>query len=128
MKNFLTLGKISLRSQFLVVMVSLLFLAVVSYLVLAINLFSRDKTTYIYDGNATIVSTLAAETEAKLQSIVKTMRLIGVAANQSFETTQQRNRELDYTQPGADVTTSLRDDIDHTLSHLVCQFLQPFGR
>ncbi len=53
----------------LILVTAVLFLAMVSYLLLASTLFTRDKRAYIFDLNASLVQTLAEETEAAFAAI-----------------------------------------------------------
>lgn len=87
--------KLSLRTKFLLVMASLLVVAVVAYLLLAIDLFNKDKSTFIFEGNAALVGTLAAQTESELKAIDQTLDLLAATANQAFLTDSARRQSLD---------------------------------
>ncbi len=75
-------------------MSSLLFFAVLTYLVLAINLFKEDKTAYVYEGNATLVSTMSAEVETNFKSLVKATKLMALSINQNFNSLRKRKGAL----------------------------------
>jgi len=45
-----------------------------------------------------------------------------------FEAVAQRHRQLDHAEPGADVPTGLRDDVDQATAHLVRERLELVAR
>lgn len=90
----LILIRASLKTKFLLLTSTLLFLAVLTYLILAINLFREDKTAYIYEGNATLVSTLSAEVETNFKSLQKAAKLMALTVNQNSRSTSTRKSAL----------------------------------
>jgi sigma-B regulation protein RsbU (phosphoserine phosphatase) len=79
----LRLPRLSIRAKLLGLTVAMLLGAIITYVVLAIRMFESDKTAYIYDGNATLVGALAAEVEASLDGMVKTLTAAASLARQS---------------------------------------------
>lgn len=62
-------------------MSTLLILAVGSYLFLAVRMFNDDKSAYVFEGNATLVGTIAAEVASTFKNIEKTMDLMAAAVS-----------------------------------------------
>ncbi len=62
--------RLSVRYKILGLLVAMVATAVVSYLLLAVSLFTRDKLAYVYDLNATLVRTLGEEVEAAAATTV----------------------------------------------------------
>lgn len=68
--------RLSIRYKILLIILGVLFLAMGTYLYLAATLFTRDKLAYIYDLNASLVSTLTEQTRANLGVLIKEMNIV----------------------------------------------------
>lgn len=81
--------RLSLRYKFLLLTSVILGASIAAYLALAIRLFDRDKTAYIYDNNAALVETLAEEAAASFTSSIRTLRLMhGAYARAAIDGTE----------------------------------------
>ena len=65
-----------IRAKLLLLISGLILAATGTYLALAVKLFRDDKTSLVYELNASTVKTLAAETEATLLKIADKMKLL----------------------------------------------------
>ena len=67
---------ISIRTKFLLLILSILVVASTCYLLLASQLFTRDKTAYVYDQAATTAAQAAQDMNAELQLQTKNVQLV----------------------------------------------------
>lgn len=67
---------ITIRTKFLLLILSILVVASTCYLLLASQLFTRDKTAYVYDQAATTVGQAAQDMNAELQLQTKNVQLV----------------------------------------------------
>lgn len=74
--------RLSLRYKFLFLTTVILSASILAYLTLAIRLFDRDKTAYIYDNNAALVETIAEEAATGFYNTIRTLRLMHLAYQQ----------------------------------------------
>jgi len=65
-----------IRTKLVLLMSGMVIAATVAYLALAIRVFRDDKTTLIYELNASTVKTLAAETDTTLRKIADKIQLL----------------------------------------------------
>lgn len=65
-----------IRAKLLLLTSGLILVATGSYLALAVGLFRDDKTSLVYELNASAVKTLAAETEASLGKVADKIKLL----------------------------------------------------
>jgi two-component system NtrC family sensor kinase len=68
--------KFPIRAKLLLLMSSVILAAVAAYLALAVQIFKEDKTSLIYELNASTVRTLAAELESSLAKSSDKVRLL----------------------------------------------------
>lgn len=71
---------LTIRYKILALMVFLVALAIASYFTLATRLFSSDKTAYIYETNALLVESYAADVETTLNAAIKSLNQIAETA------------------------------------------------
>jgi len=72
-------GDLPLNLKFLAILAGLLTAAVVAYFLLAIKLFDDDKTAFVYEGQQTLVRTLASKNTERYKSLVRTLRVLALA-------------------------------------------------
>lgn len=72
----------SIRYKFLAITLLLLLASTLTFLFLAVDLFNSDKKAYIYDNNAALVDSIAEEINTSIQSVTKTLNLVGLAYTQ----------------------------------------------
>lgn len=71
---------LTIRFKILALMVFLVSMAIASYFTLATRLFSSDKTAYIYETNALLVESYAADVETTLNAALKSLNQIAETA------------------------------------------------
>lgn len=76
--------KFPIRTKLLLLMAGVVVFAISAYLALAIKLFKDDKTSLVYELNASTVRTLAAEVDAELLKTMDKVRLL-VQGHQNTE-------------------------------------------
>jgi signal transduction histidine kinase len=69
--------RFSIRYKMLLLVTAVLVVAMLSYLLLASTLFTRDKTAYIFDLNAAVARTLAEEVASALESLADKLVFYG---------------------------------------------------
>lgn len=67
--------RLSVRYKIVLVIAGVLLMAMGTYLSLAATLFTRDKLAYIYDLNASLVTTLSEQTRSNLSVLIKELSL-----------------------------------------------------
>ncbi|MCB0417364.1 MAG: SpoIIE family protein phosphatase [Bdellovibrionales bacterium] len=77
----LKLPALKIRHKILLFIIALLIFALITYSLLATRLFNADKTAYIYETNALLVETLAADLQTSMASTLKTMEQISNATS-----------------------------------------------
>ncbi len=68
--------KFPIRAKLLLLMSGVIFAAIAAYLALAVSIFREDKTSLIYELNASTVRTLAAEVDSSLSKVADKIRLL----------------------------------------------------
>ncbi len=71
--------KFSIRYQVLALMVAIVTVAILAFVYLASNLFTRDKIAYIYDLNSSLANTVSEEVRASVGSLADKLRYFAEA-------------------------------------------------
>lgn len=85
--------RISIRSKLLLIISFILLASFLINLMFAIRLFQKDKSTYIYDLNSSIVRSHGGEVESGILGLIEKMGFFGGAYNQQYEN-EGRRREV----------------------------------
>ncbi|MEK7704817.1 MAG: ATP-binding protein [Myxococcota bacterium] len=72
--------RISIRRKLLALLAGVLLTALATYLVLAVELITRDRLTYTYDLNQRVASTLSAQVRVTTEGLMQRLALFGALA------------------------------------------------
>ena len=89
------LSALPIRYKFLMAMVILLTIAIVSNLILASDLFNKDKKSYIYESQETLVSTLESQTRSEYISLIQAMKLFNAFIDKQKGNLTNIKKEID---------------------------------
>jgi len=86
--------RLSLRYKLLFLLVSLPLISLSLYLVMATDLFQKDKVAYVFDSSATVSRSLATQTRMELQNAYTVLRAIAETADPGSQSFLATGREL----------------------------------
>ena len=89
------LSSIPIRYKFLTAMVFLLCVAIFSNLYLATDLFNQDKTSYIFESQESLVSTLESQTKSEYISLIQAMKLFNAFIDKEQSNGDKIRKEID---------------------------------
>src|SRR5690348_16060212 len=87
--------RLSIRYKMLLVIAGVLLVAMGTYLYLASSLFTQDKLAYIYDLNASLVSSLTEQTRSSLDVLIKELNVFAHEQSRGSAATDLFGREPD---------------------------------
>ena len=88
-------SSLPIRYKFLGAMVFLLAIAISSNLYLATDLFNKDKKSYIFESQESLVSTLESQTKSEYVSLIQAMKMFNAFIDKENGNVESIKREID---------------------------------